>query len=880
MIVTRPIGIDLGTTNSAVAMLDTDDRDLLLCHDDQGRATTPSCVWSNPKTGEVVIGHRAYARRGTAPEPISSIKRAMGTRITVPLGSELRSPPEVAALILAELRRQMEAELAGRATAGVRHEVGRAIVTVPAYFGLPAIEATREAAGLAGLQVTELLHEPTAAAIYYSWKHDLGDGVYLVYDLGGGTFDVSVLRRTAGDFLVLGISGDNFLGGDEFDRRLAEHLRTVLVADHYDMDLDIAGDPADAVRFSHLVSVAETVKKELSARDSVVASSAGGMRDKSGSQVVLEATLTRATFEALIDDLLDRTIACAHQALAAAQEKGGIGLADVDHVLLVGGSTYVPAVMERVRGAFCRDKGTRESRAACDQPIRDEPETAVALGAALRAAAAGLWVGDDDGQVRIWFRGAGATSKDRTIISGQVEPIRERLGLAGGRIVLSDADGGVLAEADLKDELRFAFPGVELEAGALNQFRLALYDARGTLVASIGRSIAQADDVRQAVGAHLSTAVLAKPIVLEGTDGDRLVRTVLLPDGTTLPTTARFTFAVAVDGGHVRLPIYQAGRIVKELSADVGAVSVGTPVDVEIACDEQVQITVRFSVAGRAFGGTIDPPPPDGVPSSHEVDTIDSEFEEVLGKLDDGQAEAGEFRRAYAGVRDDVDEARNAADHPKLIARVADLSALVREARLAEPLRPPLTELEADITACLTQFRQAQKEKGDLATSAIPAELGKVREKAKADYAARDRQNYDDAVRAVAAIQRFLTGVTRVKAAGGSTRVDVAAQAVMDLQELHELVQFLLVQAILSDRNDLFGQVQRMLSEHARLGSRVTSDPIEVVNRCRVLHTEAVRIYQQLSPEEAKGPDLGGLVRLGPQGGVDRGAVSRGLFDR
>src|SRR5262249_17333916 len=252
----------------------------------------------------------------------------------------------------------------------------RAIITVPAYFGLPAIEATREAGQMAGLEVMELLHEPTAAAIYYSWKHNLGDGIYMVYDLGGGTFDVSILRRTAGEFLVLGISGDNFLGGDDFDRRLAEYLRQILVADDYDLDLDVALDLEDRLRFSQLMTLAEKAKKGLSEQNEFVLRDHGTLRDKSGAAVLIDTSITRATFESLIDDLLDRKIVCCQEALAKAQQKSEITLADVDHILLVGGSTYVPAVLGKVKRAFCRDETSQDSsRAGCATPIRDEPET-------------------------------------------------------------------------------------------------------------------------------------------------------------------------------------------------------------------------------------------------------------------------------------------------------------------------------------------------------------------------------------------------------------------------------------------------------------------------------------------------------------------------
>lgn len=890
MILTRPIGIDLGTTNSAVAMLDPNERDLVLGRDAQGRTTTPSCVWSDARD-EIVVGHLARARVGSTPPPVTSIKRAMGTRITVPLGATERTPTEVSGHILAHLRRQMEAELERRAPE-VTYDVARGIVTVPAYFDLPAIEATRNAAALAGLDVTELLHEPTAAAVYYGWKHDLGDGVYLVYDLGGGTFDVSVLRRTAGDFLVLGIAGDNFLGGDDFDRRLAEHLRQLLVADGYDLDLDVAGDAEDRIRFARLMALAEAAKKGLSEREEVVVRSAGDLRDRDGVPVVLETVVTRATLESLIDDLLDRTVASCRQALARAREKGDVGVEDVDHVLLVGGSTYVPAVVERVTRALCRDGGGAggdtaggEPRARCVRPIRDEPETAVALGAALRAASAGLGVGAAGSPVRLWFESGSTTRRERTTISGHVEPTGagDATDLEGGRVSLTGPGDEPLGDADLGPGLRFAFPGVELTPGSVNEFAFTVWSPAGTLVATLGRSITHDAGAGRAVRASLSTAVLPKPIVLEGTDGDRLVRTVLLPEGSTLPTTASFTFSVADRGGHIRLPIYQASRIIKELRAEVGSQAVGTPVDVEISCDEQVHITVRVAVGDREFGGTIEPPPPDEVPSDADVEQVDARFHEALSRLPAHDPEAERLRSAYAEARRDVDEARGTGDHPKLIQRVAELDGLVRAARLAEPLDPPIDEVDGLVAACLDLLPEAIRRNPGLAESSLRADLASAQEQARSAYAARDRRPYADAVQIVAATHRYLSTVTRDEG-HDLDQLDVTLQAPLRVEQMREATLGLLVVALMAGRTDLVPRVEDQMQEIESLARQAATRPGDVVDRCHVLGVETRRLLAELSPQDAglrgdaRRPELAGLVRLDAQG-VDRDALSRGLFD-
>ncbi len=877
MIITKTIGIDLGTTNSAVAMLEMNEQDLVLWKDKQGRSTTPSCVWCDPGTKDIVVGHRAYARKGTSPEPVSSVKRSMGAQMTVPLGDKQRTPSEISAYILRELKKQMETDLEHRSPDGLQYEVNRAIVTVPAYFGLPAIEATREAGKLAGLEVMELLHEPTAAAIYYSWKHNLGDGIYLVYDLGGGTFDVSILRRISGEFQVLGISGDNFLGGDEFDRRLAEHIRKLLAADDYDLDLDVDSDPEDRLRFNQLVTLAERAKKELSEKEEIILRDQGTLRDKSGLPVIVEIPISRTEFENLIDDLLERTLVSCEKALEKAYKKSEITIEDVDHILLVGGSTYVPAVLEKVKKAFCRnDTGNGKPRAAVETPIRDEPETAVAFGAALRAAASGLGISDDDRHVRLWFRGMGTTKREAATISGHIEPLREDLSLEGGLLRLIAADGGQLGEVKLDTEMRFVFSKVPIRAESLNDFRFEVWNSSGEMVAVLQRSIVHSKDQKQAVGRTLSTAVLSKPIVLEGTDGDRLIRRVLLAEGSSLPTRARFNFAVADPSGRIRLPIYQENRIVKELKTSVGEVPVGTPVEVEISCDEQVRIQVQFSINDHMFKGSIEPPPPDSVQTEYEIQGIDERFQEVLQRLEEEDAQR--LSEAYDRTRGDLNEARDGADYPKVIQRAADLEGLFREARLSEPLKPPLDVVENNFSSCLQLLPKALEVKPELAESSLKKDLETAMERSREAYRQRDRQTYEDASQVIGTAMQFLVGLTH-ESITGDREVDSAVQALMALEQTRQLIRFLLINCLMSGRKDFFKDLTQHIEELKDLEEDVNVDPVGVLNRCRVLMTEAQRIHKQISPEEKHGADLEGLLRLGEQKHTPDLGASGGLFD-
>jgi molecular chaperone DnaK len=870
MILSRAIGIDLGTTNSAVAFLDPNERDLVLGKDPQGRPSIPSCVWADPGTGDIVVGHRAYARRGSLPAPVSSIKRSMGARIRTTLGEAETSPVEVSAHILRELKRQMETELAGRYP-NDRYDVRRAIITVPAYFGLAAIEATRQAGELAGLEVAELLHEPTAAAIYYSWKHDLGDGVYLVYDLGGGTFDASVLRRVSGEFAVLGISGDNFLGGDDFDRRLAEHLRRVLVAEGYDLELDIARDPADRLRFGQLMVLAERAKKQLSDAAEIVLRDQSTLRDRSAAPVVVEIALDRATLNGLIDDLLDRTVDACNAALDKARRAGDVTIDQIDHVVLVGGSTYLPAVVEKVRDAFCAagSSGGGDTRTRAAEPVRDEPETAVGLGAALRAAALGVGLGDDDNRLRLWFRGPGATRHEATTISGHVEVLQPNLSVAGGEVRLLDSDGEVLRETRLTAEQRFVLPKVELQPETINELRFEVADGAGTPIAEIQRSIHHSVAQQETVGSAMSTAVLAEPVVLEGTDGDSVVRRVLLTDGTPLPATAGFTFAVADDSGHVRLPVYQGNRIIKELHADVGPVAVGTPVRIEIDCDDKVHITVRATVGSTTFGGRIEPPPPESVPTSTRLRELDRQLSATLARLEEADSE--HVLAAYRRIRNDLDEALAGGDNPKVIQRAADLEGVLRDALRLLPLEPPLSDLEADVQACLDMLPSVVRRRPELASRSLRQDLEQLLTDARTTHAARDRDAYQDASTRLTAMLRFLSGVT----VENTTQIDPTLRADVAVEHVRQLLTFVMTQCL--NHREHMATIQRHLTELYAIEERIAVDPIGVLNRCQVLLSEAQRIQTEIAPAKRPATNLAGLLRV--RGAADPGPTHE-LFTR
>jgi len=359
----RVIGIDLGTTNSCVAVMEGGEA--VVIPNPEGNRTTPSVVGFK-KDGERVVGETAKRQAITNPErTISSIKRHMGTDYKVKIDDKSYSSPEISAMILQKLKADAEAYLGAKVT--------QAVITVPAYFSDSQRQATKDAGKIAGLEVLRIVNEPTAAALAYGLEKDK-DETILVFDLGGGTFDVSILELGDGTFEVKATSGDNRLGGDDFDQLVIDYM---VAQFKKEQGIDLSKDKAAVQR---LKDAAEKAKKELSG---VVTSSISlpfiTMVD--GVPQHLEMSLTRAKFDELTAPLVERTLAPTRQALKDA----GLTSNDIHKVVLVGGSTRIPAVIEAVKKLTGKDpyKGVN-------------PDEVVALGAAIQA---GVLTGDVTGVV-------------------------------------------------------------------------------------------------------------------------------------------------------------------------------------------------------------------------------------------------------------------------------------------------------------------------------------------------------------------------------------------------------------------------------------------------------------------------------------------------
>jgi molecular chaperone DnaK len=350
----RAVGIDLGTTNSVVSVLEGGEPTVIA--NAEGARTTPSIV-AFAKNGEVLVGEVAKRQAVTNVErTIRSVKRHMGTDWKTTIDGKDFTPQQISAFVLQKLKRDAESYLGDTVT--------DAVITVPAYFSDAERQATKEAGEIAGLNVLRIVNEPTAAALAYGLDKGEKEQTILVFDLGGGTFDVSLLEIGDGVIEVKATSGDNRLGGDDWDQRLVDHLVKTF-SNQNGIDLS-----KDKMALQRLREAAEKAKIELSSSQSttinlpyITASAEGPLH--------LDETISRAEFQRMTQDLLDRTKGPFQQAIKDA----GIGVKDIDHVVLVGGSTRMPAVADVVRELT----GGKEPNKGVN------PDEVVAIGAALQA---------------------------------------------------------------------------------------------------------------------------------------------------------------------------------------------------------------------------------------------------------------------------------------------------------------------------------------------------------------------------------------------------------------------------------------------------------------------------------------------------------------
>ncbi|MBZ4195387.1 molecular chaperone DnaK [Mycoplasma tauri] len=355
------LGIDLGTTNSVVSIVDNGNP--VVIENLNGKRTTPSVV--SFKDGEIIVGDNAKNQIETNPDTVASIKRLMGSSKTVHVNNKDYKPEEISAIILDHLKKYAEEK--------VGHKIEKAVITVPAYFDNSQREATKIAGKIAGLDVLRIINEPTAAALAYGLDKTNKEQKVLVFDLGGGTFDVSILELADGTFEVLSTAGDNKLGGDDWDHEVVKWLVEEIKKEH---NLDIT---TNKMAMARLKAAAEKAKIDLSSSQQAQIMLPFLVMPQGSDPISVEATLRRSQFEEMTAHLVERCRKPIERALSDAK----LSVSDINEVLLVGGSTRIPAVQQLVENVLNK------------KPNRSvNPDEVVAMGAAIQGA---VLAGDIDG---------------------------------------------------------------------------------------------------------------------------------------------------------------------------------------------------------------------------------------------------------------------------------------------------------------------------------------------------------------------------------------------------------------------------------------------------------------------------------------------------
>ncbi len=644
MRISRAVGIDLGTTYSRIGILDMEYKVIHLWKDGFGKATVPSVVQWDPEKKEFKVGEDALLTRHKKPYPIRSIKRSMGFNVAIEHGDIKMHPEDVSAEILKFLKKCGEtlvAEKFGKSSDGkTPYIVDRAIVTIPAYFNNPQIEATRKAAELSGLKTLELLHEPTAATLYYCWHHKINDGNFLVYDLGGGTFDVSILRRSEGVFEILGICGDMVLGGDTFDMALASFiLDNLKKGGKYNLNLDVQKDPQDKALFDYYVWRAEGIKMQLSTEMQVLfCDGACPFPDKNGNAIHVEMKITRPQFEELIAPHINRSIdEIVKTALNLASEKAKgtfKGLEDIDYILLVGGSTWIPFVKSTVREKLCK-KGDKPGRAKCEDVFQDEPDECVAMGAALQAAASGgIIYKDEENNLSVHIKSAALVSNEEYRLRGNVyrdDPEKEKAGSPfNGYSINLLQDGESFGETEVGVDGGFCFEGIYLDPGKASKVTLALHNLEHKEIGRYTRTVGLGEGV-----GNEGATVNSQPIwlwVLK--NNGAWVKEILVEASESLPCEKEFLFFTD-NPKMITFWLYQGNVEIKKVTQTFDVeLPIGTKIDFSMHLDIQSNIIIRSKIEGLApFVMELEPPPPPKPPTKEDVDNLNAQFNAIKTEL-------------------------------------------------------------------------------------------------------------------------------------------------------------------------------------------------------------------------------------------------------
>jgi molecular chaperone DnaK len=901
--VRKTVGIDLGTTNSVISLLDPVDSALLTGQDERGHRTFPSLVGYHPQQEKPIAGWAALDLPDSATQhalPLASVKRYMGTERRFRVGPCQLSPVEASACILVHLRDVMAATLTRTPfLPGHTLLLDSAIITMPAYFNHAQIEATRQAGEQAGFEVAELIHEPTAAAIYYSWLHKHGDATYLVYDLGGGTFDVSIIRRRLDDYEVVAVSGDPFLGGDDFDRLLASFLiergqwtwqqgpsATPATKAELNALFEIT-TPAGATAFARLVRLAEGVKCSLTEQEQVSLFNPRVLTTPDQRNLGLECPVTRSNLNKLLAGKVQRTIECCQEALARARERAGLQLEDIDHVILVGGSSRVPLVRETVRDAFCNPD--RPAHARSPHLLLHEPDLCVAYGAALRAATHGTHylfsLRSQEPGVRSQESGVGVQLdlhlthptcvKEITCQATGMVRCRDEEGeplpapfLDGGSVRIRSLATGLTEEAFLDDRGTFAQP-LELVPDTDNSFEWVVCDhdgqERGRVVAPI-RHQGEAHPLGPSV---LPTQLITRPLQIEVlTRGRQRVKQVVAPLGAPLPGVFSCTCRTTDQSGRVVVPIFEENRVIKQLVVEnlSPRLPVGSPVEVEFRIDVRHSIEVRVRVrqgagqSDRCEQITLAPPPPPGKPTHEEVEQVRAQIEELAGLF------TGAFRsrvRARAHqLSEDLLEALRYDDEPRAIQRMAELRDLVQqlEANREQSLDPPWARFMQLVNDCRDLAVEVARTTGRALDELLEHVRAQERyaEQAWEDHNANLYRECQENLQKYSSYLRQLLADALPRASSPSRPAEEEARD--EVERFRAFLSRVWKQVREKQRNDLEPRLAEVANQARGMSQKVKTDAGAVLRDVRRLGTEIEKVAAQIDGTARPGGEEEGLL--------------------
>lgn len=643
------LGIDLGTSNSAQAVFDGERVELLRTSD--GSVLTPSVVRIDAK-GRLTVGSKARARLVDDPENTrTEFKRLMGSghRLDFPAARVTRAPEELAAEVLKSLRADFQEQL-GFAPL-------QAVISVPALFELPQIAKTSEAARLAGFERVEFIQEPIASAIAAGWSAENDSGAWLVYDLGGGTFDVSLLESREGLLRVVGHDGDNFLGGRDIDQAIVDWVLAHLAEEGSVLDVR---DPSLAPAFRRLRAACENAKIELT-RAREVDLELEGLVEKDGRSIDVELRLSREQFDALLTPIVDRSIAVCERLLSA----NGLRADQIEKVLLIGGPTVIPALRERVASGLNVPLATGH-----------DPMTLVAHGAALFAASHGIIAKADSGLrpaslPDVWLQYPAVCSDTEPFVIGKV-------GLANGgdriRAIRIDRKDGGFSEGpvELDEERSFAVP-VALKVRTRSLFQITGIRDDGTTTPLHPAELAIVH------GVSIGDPPLSRTIGV-ATANDEVH--VFFERGSPLPARRTFTLRTVetITPGHtgfaLQIPIVQGEAPFAHLCRQVGALEIrAEEIRASVPAGRPVEITLELDRAG-------------GLTASARIASIDQSFRHVA-KLVVPDIEPEAMRNALLDLASRVAEVRASAfraSDPKIVRSLLGVDTQLRATERAVEL--------------------------------------------------------------------------------------------------------------------------------------------------------------------------------------------------